>query len=107
MFGVKQLGPNIQELSQKDLNYWKSYFDIEASESDALSDFYEELHMYKSSYSNYAGNVYTYYIFKQLIKLLLTEVYLYKYQGQVLTHLELINKYRFSLHKHPEPNKIK
>ena len=42
---------------------------------------------------NYSGNSYTYYIFKQLIKLFLTEVYLYKYKGAVLTYKELVGEY--------------
>lgn len=48
----------------------------------------------KNIYSNYTGNFYTYYIFKQLIKLFLTEVYLYKFNNKVLTYLELLEVYK-------------
>jgi len=54
---------------------------------------YQEIQSFKKHYSNYAGNSYTYYVFKQLIKLFLTEVYLYEYKDNIYTHRELIIKY--------------
>jgi len=55
----------------------------------------QEYNFYRSNHSDYAGNFYTYYIFKQLIKLFLTEVYLYKYKGAILTYKELILAHKF------------
>ena len=70
-------------------------------------NFYKELENYRTSYSNYAGNSYTYYIFKQFIKLFLTEVYLFEYKGQLLTYTELVHNYKISLYNHSDPNQIK
>lgn len=68
------------------MDYWRSYFDYEACESDPLNYFYEELQLYKSKYKGYSGNSFTYYTFKQLIKLFLTDIYRSKYKGQLLTY---------------------
>jgi hypothetical protein len=63
--------------------------------------------LYRAKYKNYAGNSYTYYVFKQLIKLFLTEVYLFKYQGHIFTHRELLNYSISQLFKQSDPSKIK
>jgi len=47
---------------------------------------------------NYTGNTFTFYVFKQLVKLFLTEVYLYKYNNKILTHKELESEYSSSLY---------
>ena len=68
IFSIKQDGDNIQDLTQNDMDYWRSYFDYEACESDPLNYFYEELQLYKSIYKGYSGNSYTDYTFKRLVK---------------------------------------
>ena len=111
VFKIKQVwGTNhdIQDLSKaeiiskKDAMFWNpcSLFEDDMN-------FYKELENYRTFHSNYAGNSYTYYIFKQLIKLFLTEVYLYEYKGQVLTYKELLYSYQISLYNHSDPNQIK
>ena len=107
VFGIKQVGREIKDLNKSDLNYHRSYFDYKAPESDSMNYFYKELQLYKSMFRNYSGNSYTYYIFKQLTKLLLTEVYLFKSNGFILTHKELINSYHSQVINHPNPSKIK
>jgi len=71
------------------------------------NSFYKDMRLYKSQYSNYAGNSYTYYVFKQLIKLFLTEVYLYSYQGNILTYSELIDFYNTLMFNNSDPSTIK
>ena len=80
VFKIKQVcGTNhdIQDLSKDEIKSWKDaiYWNPISLECDDLN-FYKELEIYKSSHTNYAGNSYTYYIFKQLIKLFLSQVYL-------------------------------
>ena len=108
VFGIKQIGQYIQDLSEKDINSWKGnmYWNPYYLDLDDIN-FYQEIKTYQNDYSNYSGNSYTYYIFKQLIKLLLTEVYLYEYKSQILTYIELMNHYKFNLNNHPEPSNIK
>ncbi len=72
-----------------------------------MNYFYQEIQLYKSIFSNYAGNSYTYYIFKQLIKLFLNEVYLYKYKNNIFTHKELVDYFHLSIINHPEPFTLK
>jgi len=111
VFNIKQEGQEIKDLTKQDIKnnklnspYLGSEFDIEYwDEGNTYSQWYEEYKEYKYAYSNYAGNSYTYYIFKQLIKLFLTEVYLYKHQGFVYTHKELLSFYLTSTLNHPKP----
>lgn len=107
VFGIKQVGREIKDLNQSDINYHRTSFDLEAPESDAMNYFYQELQLYKSFYKNYSGNSYTYYVFKQLTKLFLTEVYLYKINGFILTHKGLIDYYHSQIINHPNPSQIK
>lgn len=72
-----------------------------------MNYFYQELQLYNSIFSNYSGNSYTYYVFKQLIKLFLTEVYLYSYQGNILTYSELIDFYNTLIFNNSDPSTIK
>ena len=81
--------------------YWNPY----SLEGDDINP-HQGLKSYKSKYSGYSGNCFTYYVFKQLIKLLLTEVYLYNYNGHILTHKELLNTYKSILYK-TDPHTIK
>lgn len=93
LFGIKQnKSGEISDLTRSDkLNshdpFESKYFNKE--KSFWLQDYtcYRELN------KDYAGNSYTYFIFKQLIKLFLTEVYLYNYNGNVFTYNEIENKY--------------
>lgn len=107
IFNIKQEGQIIKDLTKKDISSWygKMYWNPYSYEGDDIN-FYQELKSYKSKYSGYAGNSYTYYIFKQLIKLILTEVYLYNYNGHILTYNELLYSYNFSLNK-TDPQSIK
>lgn len=107
VFGIKQNGQEITDLTRADINKIRSSFDIEASECDHMNYYYQELQLYRSIFSNYAGNAYTYYIFKQLIKLFLNEVYLYKYKGNIYTHKELVNYFHLNIINHPEPFTLK
>lgn len=107
VFSIKQNGDNIQDLTKHDIKYWRSYFDLEAQDSDSLNYFYEELQLYKSIYKGYSGNSYTYYTFKQLVKLFLKEIYIYEYKGQLLIYKELVGSYYRSFYKHPSPSSIK
>jgi len=84
VFGIKDLGQGvIRDLTilEKQNNLFLS--DYEASESFAMNYWTEEYELFKSEYKNYSGNSYTYFIFKLLIKLFLTEVYLYSSNGQI------------------------
>lgn len=108
VFGIKQdKYNNIQDLTKADINKIRSTFDVEARECDHMNYFYQELQLYNSIFSNYAGNSYTYYVFKQLIKLFLTEVYLYSYQGNILTYSELIDFYNTLMYNNSDPSTIK
>ena len=107
VFGIKQVGREIKDLTQSDINKHRSTFDYEAPECDAMNYFYDELKLYRSIYKNYSGNSYTYYVFKQLTKLFLTEVYLYNYNGFILTHKQLVDSYLSDIFNHPEPSKIR
>jgi len=104
IFGIKQVGQDIEDLSklEKINNLFLS--DPEANDSYALNYWTEEYNLYKSIYKNYTGNSYTYYIFKQLIKLFLTEVYLYKYNTHILTYNELLIYYNIYYYKHQDPS---
>jgi len=82
------------------------YWNPSSLDGDDINLF-QEIQLYKSSFSNYAGNCYTYYVFKQLIKLFLTEVYLYKYKNSLLTYKELMYYSQLYIMDHPEPNSIK
>jgi len=53
---------------------------------DSIYFMNEERKLFSLTQNNYAGNSYTYHIFKILTKILLTEVYLYRYQGRILTY---------------------
>ena len=55
-------------------------------------------YIFNNTYQNYTGNFYTYYVFKQLIKLFLTKVYLYSYNNNILTYNELKLEYNSSLY---------
>jgi len=90
--GIKKNKLEVKDFTIKDIKELKSYFNLESSEakSNYLIYFYEELKMYKEFYSNYGGNSYKYYIFKLLIKLLLNEIYLFKYEKDILTYREVV-----------------
>jgi len=72
-----------------------------------MNYFHQELELYKSTYSGYAGNSFTYLVFKQLTKLFLNEVYLYNYQNNIFTYKELIDYFNLNINNHPEPFTIK
>lgn len=57
VFGIKQLGREIQDLIKDDINLWKGnmYWNPNSLEGDDIN-FYLELQMYKSFYKNYSGN---------------------------------------------------
>ena len=115
VFSIKQVNQEIQDLTKYDLKNPKffephfnnynldelTYIDPDTGENVML-DYKEvwdnEYNKYKTEYSSYAGNSYTYYVFKQLIKLLLTEVYLYKYNNNIFTYKELESEYNSSLY---------
>ena len=103
VFGIKQSGRKISDLTRADIRHIRCSFDIEAPECDHMNYFHQELQLYRSTFSNYAGNSYTYYVFKQLIKLFLNEVYLYEYKGNTFTHKELVDYFNFNVINHPEP----
>ncbi len=108
VFGIKDLGQGvIRDLTilEKQNNLFLS--DYEASESFAMNYWTEEYELFKSEYKNYSGNSYTYFIFKLLIKLFLTEVYLYSSNGQIWTYKELIDSYQIFIIKHPNPLSVK
>jgi len=105
VFGIKQKGRYITEITN-----WDKYMLSLNRDTDDLSYiFNSDLKFYKSRYKSYGGNSYTYYMFKQLLKLLLTEVYLYKYHGRIFTFKELTGYYlqSQSLFNHPDPRNIK
>jgi len=104
VFSIKQSKySEILDLTQKDIKNYKqdspylnSELDIESwDESDTYSQWYWDHQDYKSQYKDYAGNSYTYYIFKQILKLYLTEVYLFHIDNQILTYKELLEKYQW------------
>lgn len=107
VFNIKQEGNIIRDLTKADIDSWKGhmYWNLYSLEGDDINP-YQELEKYKAAYLKYGGNSYTYYVFKQLVKLLLTEVCLYNYNGYILTYKELINKYRFILYK-TDPGSLK
>lgn len=90
VFNIKQdKFNNIQDLTKANIKLMKTwrYTDVDFyGEFKTDNYFYQDMQEYKTIYSNYAGNSYTYYVFKQITKLLLTEVYLYEYQGKILTY---------------------
>jgi len=107
VFGIKQVAyGEIKDLTrlEKANNLFKS--DPEERESYALNYWTEEYNLYKSIYKNYAGNSYTYYIFKQLVKLFLTEVTLFKFKNHILTYKELGNCYNLHILNQPDPKAI-
>lgn len=95
VFGIKQEGKIIQDLTKEDIKSWYGYmyWNPYSLEGDDINP-HQELKSYKSKYSGYAGNSYTYYVFKQFIKLFLTEVYLYKCNGYIWTISELKCQYK-------------
>lgn len=113
MFGIKQTGQEIKDLTRSDINQYRNQFDIEelASECDSMNYFYDELKIYKSFYSNYSGNSFTYYVFKQFgfckQNFILTKVYLYRDNGQIFTYKELLTNYKILIINHPNPHSIK
>jgi hypothetical protein len=111
VFNIKQDNHNnIRALSKSDINKIKT---LTSSDMDFYGEitsdnyFYQAMQSYRSQYSNYAGNSYTYYVFKQLIKLFITEVYLYEYQGNILTYSELIDFYNTLIFNNSDPSTIK
>lgn len=110
VFGIKKVGQEIQDLTASDKinpEFFKTfindlnYIDPDTGEHRTLDYkeiWYNENSSYKAGFSNYAGNSFTYYIFKQLIKLFLTEVYLYQFKGNVFTHKELESEYISTLY---------
>lgn len=107
VFSIKQVGQQIKDLTKADVHNHRVHFDHEAPACDAMNYFYDELQIYKSFFANYAGNSYTYYIFKQFTKLLLTEVYLYKCKTYIFTLKELLIHFHTVLMNHPEPSTLK
>jgi len=108
VFGIKQDNyKNITDLSRTDIHNIRCSFDIEARECDNMNYYYEELQLYRSIFSNYSGNSYTYYVFKQLVKLFLNEVYLYNYKNNIFTHKELVDYFNLNIINHPDPFNIK
>jgi hypothetical protein len=113
VFNIKQIGYKhniIQDLTKTDINNYKNSKSIDLDFFGNFSSdsyFYQDMQQYRSTYSNYAGNSYTYYVFKQLVKLFLTEVYLYSYQGNILTYNELVNNYLEQIMNHPNPSSVK
>jgi hypothetical protein len=67
------------------------YLNLYSLEGEDINP-HKELKSYNSKYLGYAGISYTYYVFKQLIKLLLKEVYLFQCNGHILT-LSYLNFY--------------
>jgi len=106
VFGVKQVGQDIKDLTRSDKLNNLFYYNEEGGDEDSLNGWYQDYKMYKSHYSQYGGNSYTYYVFKQLLKLFLTEVYLFKYKGQILTYKELIHFYKCDIFN-LDPSSIK
>ncbi len=111
VFNIKQdQHNNIHDLSKTDINNYKSSKSIDMNFSGEFSSdnyFYQDMQDFKYNYSNYSGNSYTYYVFKQLIKLLLTEVYLYEYKDKIYTHKELIIKYHKDIINSIDPISVK
>ena len=108
VFGIKQIRPGfIIDLTklEKQNNLFLS--DWKADDSYALNYWTEEYQIYKSVYSDYACNSYTHYIFKLLLKLLLTEVYLYRLNGHIWTYYELVTRYNAFILNHPNPQSVK
>jgi hypothetical protein len=102
IFSIKQKGNNITDLTN-----WDKYTLSLNKDLDNLGYMYDDLKRYKLFYRNYAGNSYTYYKFKQLIKLLLTEVYLYEYSSFTFTYEELVSFYQYYISNCPDPSSIK
>ena len=69
---------SISEIFELDIEWGDN---VEVWDND--DDYYE--HYGLNENWKYSGNSFTYYIFKQLIKLLLNEVYLYKFKGTCTT----------------------
>jgi len=123
VFGIKQVKyGEIQDLTPLDIKKYKlespfnlisdfdegTHFDIEYwDDDDTYSQWFQEYKEYKSQFGNYAGNSYTYYIFKLLLKLYLTEVYLFNYNGNIVTYKELGNLYNNYIFNRPDPQSIK
>jgi len=102
VFNIKQTKHGeIQDLTKQDIKNYKENspylnigFDVEYwDESDTYSQWHWDHQEYKSQYKNYAGNSYTYYTFKQILKLYLTEVYLFHINNHIFTYKELLNYY--------------
>lgn len=102
VFSLKQKGYKIQDLTNWDL--YQLY--LLQDTYDDVSYLYPNIKLYKKTYKNYSGNSFTYYIFKQLIKLFLTEVYLYKYNGNIFTYKELLEDYQPILLNYQDPSKF-
>jgi len=108
VFSIKQEGGEIKDLTRSDFNYLKNIRKyVNYGDLSPINNILFEMKIYKEFYNNYAGDSYTYYIFKQLIKILLSEVYLYKYQGQIFNNKELISYYSHKTHNHPQPYQLR
>ena len=116
VFSIKQSKHGeILDLTKQDIKNYKenspylnTEFDIEYwDESDTYSQWYWEHQEYKSQYKDYAGNSYTYYIFKQILKLYLTEVYLFHINNHIFTYKELLNYYYSYITNISDPQVIK
>jgi len=114
VFSIKQSNyGEIQDLTKQDIKtikknspYLESEFDVEyLDEGDIYSQWYLDHQEYKSQYKNYSGNSYTYYIFKQILKLYLTKVYLFHINNYIFTYKELLNYYYIT--KSADPQIIK
>ena len=104
VFNIKWAGQEINNLTQSDLNKYKSTW--EADDSFGQENYwYDEHQIYKQDHSNYAGNSYTYCTFCQLLKLLYDGVPLYKYNSKILTYNELIGHINSTIYN-TDPQKI-
>jgi len=92
VFRIKQEGREIKDLTRSDLYKFRQQKSSQwYEETDPINYLLDEMKQYANFYGNYAGDSYTYYTFKQLIKFLLSEVILYKYQGHILTYKQLVS----------------
>lgn len=116
VFSIKQTNHGeIQDLTKQDIKNYKenspylnTEFDVEYwDDGDTYSQWYLDHQEYKSQYKDYAGNSYTYYIFKQILKLYLTEVHLFHINNHIFTYKELLNYYYSYISNSSDPQVIK
>jgi len=110
VFNIKKVGRDIQDLTKTDINKYKNSRSVDMNFYGELSSdnyFYQDMQLYRFQFSKYAGNSYTYYVFKQLTKLFLKEVYLYEYKGNIYTYKELIMEYHQDIMNYPDTNSVK